>query len=182
MADPSTHGRIARTLIHKGRKFDFELIEFAGGRGGTVRREVVRHPGAVVVLPILADGRLVLIRNTRPSVDRSLLELPAGTLEPGEAPEFCAARELTEETGYAAAALTPLGRFYTSPGMSDELMWAFAATGLTHIGQRLEEDERISVVEMSAPAVLGLIDAGELVDAKSMLTVLWAVRRGLINA
>lgn len=181
MADAPDHGRTTRTLLHKGRKFDFELIEFPGGRGGTIRREVVRHPGAVVILPILADGRLVLIRNTRPSVDRSLLELPAGTLEPGEAPESCAARELTEETGYTAATLTPLGRFYTSPGMSDEVMWAFAAGGLTHVGQRLEEDERITVVAMTPAEASDLIDSGELMDAKTMLTILWAARRGLIR-
>lgn len=181
MATPSPQGPPSRTLLHKGRKFDFELIEFAGGDGKPVRREVVRHPGAVVILPVLDDGRLVLIRNIRPSVDRALFELPAGTLE-AEPPEACASRELIEETGYRAATLAPLGRFYTSPGMSDELMWAFIATGLVHVGQDLEADERITVVEMPPAVVLGMMDAGELVDAKSMLTVLWAVRRGLINA
>jgi ADP-ribose pyrophosphatase len=181
MAIPSPQGPPSRTLLHKGRKFDFELIEFVGGDGNPVRREVVRHPGAVVILPVLDDGRLVLIRNIRASVDKALFELPAGTLEPPEPPEACAARELIEETGYRAATLTPLGRFYTSPGMSDELMRAFIATGLTHVGQHLETDERITVVEMPSAAVLGMIDAGELVDAKSMLTLLWAMRRGLIN-
>ncbi len=171
-----------RTLLHKGRKFDFEILEFPGSDGSLLRREVVRHPGAVVILPILDDGQIVLIRNHRPSLDRPLFELPAGTLEPPEAPEACAARELIEETGYKAATIQPLGRFYTSPGLSDELMWAFVASGLTHVGQRLEPDERLTVHPFPAAAVLGMIDSGDLVDGKSMLTLLWAARRGLIRA
>ena len=170
-----------RTLIHRGRKFDFELLEFAGSDGTMLRREVVRHPGAVVILPVLDDGRIVLIRNHRPSLDRPLYELPAGTLEPPEEPLACAGRELIEETGYQAATIRPLGRFYTSPGLSDELMWAFVATGLSHVGQRLEPDERLTVHPFAAAAALGMIDSGDLVDGKSMLTLLWAARKGLIR-
>jgi ADP-ribose pyrophosphatase len=171
-----------RTLIHKGRKFDLEMVEFPGQAGKTIRREIVRHPGAAVMLPLLDDGRVVLIQNHRPSLDRALYELPAGTLDRGEAPEACAARELIEETGYRAASLTPLGRFYTSPGMSDELMWAFAARGLTEVGQDLEEDERVTVHPTEARKALGMIETGELVDGKSMLTLLLAVRKGLIKS
>ena len=171
-----------RTLIHRGRKFDFELLEFIGSDGKTLCREVVRHPGAVVILPILDDGRIVLIRNHRPSLDKPLFELPAGTLEPPEAPVDCAGRELIEETGYQAATIRPLGRFYTSPGLSDEQMWAYAASGLTYVGQRLEPDERLTVHPTSVAGALGMIDSGELEDAKSMLTLLLAVRHDLIRA
>jgi ADP-ribose pyrophosphatase len=170
-----------RTLIHRGRKFDFELIEFVGSDGKPLRREVVRHPGAVVILPVLDDGRLVLIRNHRPSLDRALYELPAGTLEPPEAPEACAARELVEEAGYRAATIRPLGRFYTSPGLSDELMWAYVAADLTHVGQRLEPDERLTVHPVTSARAFEMINTGELVDGKSMLTLLWAARKGLIK-
>src|SRR5437867_5841802 len=134
-----------RTILHRGRKFDLEMVELPGPGGRTLKREVVRHPGAVVILPILDPGRLVLIRNQRPALGKEIWELPAGTLDPGEAPEACAKRELIEETGYKAASLTPLGRFYTSPGFSDELMFAYAAAGLTHVGQALEEDEHLTV-------------------------------------
>jgi len=172
----------SRTLIHKGRKFDFELLEFAGSDGRLHRREVVRHPGAVVILPILDPHRIILIRNHRPSVDKALYELPAGTLEKGEAPEACAGRELIEETGYQAATVKPLGRFYTSPGLSDELMTAFAAAGLTYQGQRLEADERITVEPVPVARALEMIDKGDLVDGKSILTLLLAVRKGLLKA
>jgi ADP-ribose pyrophosphatase len=172
---------VTRTLIHRGRKFDFEQLEFVGSDGTVLRREVVRHPGAVVILPILDDGRIVLIRNHRPSLDRPLYELPAGTLEAGEKPVACAGRELIEETGYDAATIRPLGRFYTSPGLSDELMWAFVATQLEHVGQRLEPDERLTVHPIPAREAFGMIESGELVDGKSMLTLLWAERKGLVH-
>lgn len=156
------------------------MVEFPGRGGKVMRREVVRHPGAVIILPILDDGKVVLIRNHRVSVDRELYELPAGTMQPPEPPEECAKRELQEETGYAAATWTPLGRFYTSPGLSDELMWAFAATGLEEVGQNLEEDERLTVVPVAAAEAIEMIDRRELVDAKSMLVLLMAVRRGVL--
>lgn len=176
---PAT-GRTTRRLLHHGVKFDLEEVEFAGAGGRLVRREVVRHPGAVVILPVLDDGRIVMIQNERPSLERAIYELPAGTLEPPEPPEACAARELIEETGYRAATFTPIGRFYTSPGMSDELMHAFLATGLNHVGQDLEEDERLTVVPVAADRALEMIDSGGLLDGKSILTLLLAGRQGLI--
>jgi ADP-ribose pyrophosphatase len=136
----------------------------------------------VVIVPVLADGSVVFIRNFRIATERRLLELPAGTLEPPEPLEACAARELVEETGYRAATLRPLGRFYTSPGLSDELMHAFAATDLREVGQDLEEDEDLTVEVVPANKVLGLLRSGELVDGKSMLAILLAWREGLLSA
>jgi ADP-ribose diphosphatase len=173
-------GRTDRRVLHRGAKFDLELVEYAGAGGKTVRREVVRHPGAVVILPILDNSRVVLIQNERPALGRAIYELPAGTLERPEPPAECAGRELIEETGYRAATLTPLGRFYTSPGMSDELMWAFLAKGLIHEGQRLEEDERLTVSPVHLEQAFEMVDKGELLDGKSILTLLLARRKGLI--
>lgn len=181
---------LARRVLRRGAKFDFELLTIRGPGGATLDREIVRHPGAVVVLPILqAPGepdRVVLIRNHRPSVDRWLLELPAGTREKGEDPARTAARELEEETGYRAATIEPLGRFYTSPGLSDELMWAFVARGLTPVGQRLEPDESVSVHPTPVPLVAAWLDAApdaqeRIEDAKSMLTLTLASRAGLLR-
>lgn len=127
-----------------------------------------------------------MIHNRRPAIGpppgKQLWELPAGTLEPPEPPEQCAARELIEETGYRAATLRPLGRFYTTPGMTDELMWAFIATGLEQIGQALEADEDLTVEAMEPRRVLAMMDRGDLLDAKTMLSLLLAQRLGLLNA
>lgn len=172
-----------RTILHRGAKFDLELVTLPGRGGTPIKREVVRHPGAVVILPILDRGgerQVVLIRNERVSVGRELWELPAGTLEPMEKPEECAPRELEEETGYRAATLTPIARFHTTPGITDELMHAFAATGLTFVGQRLEIDERLTVHPTSAAKALSMVDSGEITDGKSMLTLLLAARRGML--
>ena len=170
---------VGRRTLHKGRKFDFEILTVLQ-RGRETQRENVRHPGAVVVVPVLADGRIVLIRNHRVSIQERLWECCAGTMEPPEPPEACAARELIEETGYRAATFVPLGWFYTTPGLTDERMHAFVATGLEHVGQDLEDDESIAVEALPAAQVLKLIDSGELRDAKSMTAILLAVRRGVI--
>jgi len=173
-------GRTVSRLIHRGAKFDLEVVELVGESGRKIEREVVRHPGAVVILPLREDDRVVLIKNDRPSLGRAIFELPAGTLEPPEAPVACAARELAEETGYKAATLSHLGRFYSSPGMSDELMWAYMATGLEHVGQSLEEDERLTVSPVSVAQAFEYVDSGELMDGKSILTLLLARRMGLL--
>lgn len=171
----------ARRTIHSGRKFDFEAVSVEMPNGHIVVRDVVRHPGAAVIVPVLPDGRLVLTRVYRAACERWLLEFPAGTLDRGEAPETCAARELIEETGYKAATLTGLGWFFTCPGMADERMHAFVATGLTHVGQQLEEDENI-IVEPRTPAeVAALIASGELRDAKSIVAYARAQAGGLLS-
>ncbi len=173
--------RIERQLIHKGSKFDFEQVTTRTSSGAIVTREVVRHPGAVVIVPILGDGRLALIRNYRVAVGKKVWELPAGTIDPGEEPNVCASRELVEETGYEAGELTPLGAFFTTPGMTDELMHAFAATDLREVGQKLEEGEDIELRLVPTAEAIGMIDSGELADGKSMVAILLAERRGLLS-
>jgi ADP-ribose pyrophosphatase len=175
---------VHRQVIHQGAKFAFERVTLQGTDGKTLSREVVRHPGAVVVVPILetsSGNQLVFIRNWRVAIEDWLVELPAGTLERGEDPAACAARELEEETGYQAATIEPLGRFYTSPGLSDELMWAYAATGLRNVGQKLEPDERVIVHPVGVDRALQMIGSGELTDGKSIAVVLLAKERGLLT-
>ncbi len=169
-----------RRLIHKGRKFDFEMVNVRLPSGRTVEREVVRHPGAVLIVPVLADNRVVLIRNYRIALGDTLFECPAGTLEPPEPPETCASRELIEETGYRAATMIPLGWFYTTPGLTDEKMFAYVAKDLTSVGQDLQDDECITVSPVPVDTAFAMIDRGEIADAKSMLALLLARRRGLI--
>jgi ADP-ribose pyrophosphatase len=150
------------------RKFRVERKEYSIPGRGAVSRELVVHPGAVLILPLLADGRVVLIRNYRYSAEAELLELPAGTLEPPESPAACAARELEEETGYRAGRLAPLCAFYTTPGFTNEFMHAFVATDLLQTAQRLESTEQIRVEIMPLDAALEASIDGRIVDAKTI--------------
>jgi ADP-ribose pyrophosphatase len=164
-------------LIFHGERVDLVLRSMPLPAGRVRQREVVLHPGAVIILPVLPDGRIVLIRNRRHTVDEVLLELPAGTLERDETgktedPVGCAARELIEETGYRAGRLEGLGWFYTSPGILTEKMWAFVATELAPGRQELEETEQIEVEVLEKDAVLRFIRENRIVDAKTIATVL----------
>jgi len=149
-----------REILHKGGRFTFERITTTTGEGERIVRDVVRHPGAVVVLAVAPGGKILMVRQRRVAVDETLLELPAGTLEAG--------------------VVSALGSFYTTPGLTDELMHAFIAGDLSQTGQNLDEGEEIEVVEVGAQEALDMIDDGRLMDAKSMLTILLARRRGML--
>lgn len=175
-----------RTTLHRGAKFDYEEVAWTTADGRSLTRQFVRHGGSVVIVPILEEPgqakKVVLIRNRRMSIPADLWELPAGTREKGEEPRLCAARELEEETGYSAGSVEPLGRFHTSPGMTDELMHAFVATGLTRVGQRLEADEGITAHPLAVDEVMAMVDRGEIMDAKTLAALLLVARRGKRHA
>ena len=176
-----------RTLV-AGKKYDYVELSIRTAAGRALQRQVVRHPGAVVVVPITDDGRVVLIRNFRVAVNQWLYECCAGTLErsrtpegefgDGEDPALCAGRELIEETGYKAANIRHLGTFFTTPGLTDERMHAYLATGLEHVGQKLEEDEHIAVELVSVEEAMKMVLDGRMVDAKSMLALVLARMKG----
>jgi len=173
-APPEQFDAIAGTgsIMHKRLLctplFSVEHREFERSGHRPVILQVVVHPGAVVILPILADGRIVMIRNYRYTVERELWELPAGTLEPGETPLETGRRELEEETGYRAGVMTPLLEFYTSPGVLTERMHAFLATELTPVGQKLQDSERIQVELMEGEVVQGMLLRGDFMDGKTI--------------
>jgi ADP-ribose pyrophosphatase len=169
------------TVTHVGPVFRVERLRLPHPRpelgDPTIVRDVVRHPGAVTVIAERDDGTLVLVRNRRVAVGRSLLEFCAGKLEPGEDPAAAARRELEEETGYAAGALRSLGVFFTSPGFTDEAMHVFHAAALRPVPQRLEAGEEIEVVEMGREAFEREIAAGRIEDGKSLgAYLLWRMR------
>jgi len=139
--------------------------------GHVVDRDFIHYAGAAAVLPVLDDGGIVLIRNQRFAVDENLLELPCGMLEAGEDPADCAARELTEETGYTAEHIEKLGQFYTGPGTTDEVMHSFVATGLTDGTQNLERYERITVEIYTDDEARRMIRDGSLHDGKTITTL-----------
>lgn len=159
-------------IVYAGSRVSMALRSVRLSNGKQIQREVVLHPGAVIILPILADGRIVLIENARHTVGESLLELPAGTLEKGEPPDVCAGRELEEETGYRAARIESLGWFYTSPGILTEKMYAFVAHELTPGPQALEENETISVRPTPVREVVELIESNSIVDGKTIAVIL----------
>ncbi|HLF70904.1 MAG TPA: NUDIX hydrolase [Dehalococcoidia bacterium] len=143
---------------------------------GVVRREVVAHPGAVVILPVDGDGRILWVKQHRWATGRDLLELPAGTIEHGEDPEACARREVAEETGFGAATWKRLGGFFTAPGFCDEYLTAFLATDLAPEEADGDEDEDIEIVPLTLDESLERIDNGGIEDAKSLATLHYYLR------
>jgi ADP-ribose pyrophosphatase len=169
-------------VLHRCRIFAIveQALRLPSGR--TVVRQVVHHPGAVVIMPQLADGRLLVIAQYRFAVGETLLEFPAGTLEPGEAPLACAKRELIEEAGYRADHWYPLGVIYSSPGFCDERQHLFLATGLVPEHAAGDEDEIIEVKGLTVAEVECAIADGTLVDAKSIAAYARAKLQGVLGA
>lgn len=137
---------------------------------------VVRHPGAVAIVPLTEDGQVILIRQYRLSAETYLYEIPAGTLEPGEDPRACAERELQEEAGYFPGTLIPMPGFYVAPGMSSEYIHVFLARDLRPSQLNKDEDEEIEVTPMSMQQALELIAQNEIRDAKTMVGLLYVAR------
>lgn len=159
-------------ITHSGSLIKVEVHSWTDESGRKVVREVVRHPGAVVVVPVLDDGRVVMIRNYRLAVDDRLWELPAGKLEAREEPAEAAGRELDEETGCRAGKIIRLGEFFTSPGFADELIHLYLARQITRHEQRLEPGEDISVEIMTLDQALDMIKDGQIRDGKTIAGLL----------
>lgn len=169
-------------VVHQGPLFSVEALSWRDPQGREIRRDVVRHPGAVLIVPVLDDSNVVFIRNRRIAVGDWLLEFPAGTLELGEDPALAAARELEEETGYRAGTIEKLGEFYTSPGFADELMRVFLARDLQHVGQRLEPHESITVESLTVAEALQLASNSQFRDGKSLAALLmWLAQSGRVS-
>lgn len=135
-------------------------------------REVVRQPGSVAALPVLADGRVVLVRQYRYAVDAFVWELPAGRRDPGETPLAGARRELEEEVGLRPGALEPIATFWTTPGFCDEVMHLFRATALEPVPARPEADERIEQATFSLDDALAMVRRGEIREGKTLVALL----------
>jgi ADP-ribose pyrophosphatase len=159
-------------LEFKGKRFQVYTVD-EDQSGKVVKREVVSHPGAVVILPFLDAKTILLIENKRYSVQRKLIELPAGTLEPGEPPLETAYRELAEETGYRANVMTHLLQFFPSPGFCNEIIYSFVAKDLDHVGQSLDETENITVLPTLFTDALRMVREGVICDAKTICTLLY---------
>jgi len=159
--------------VFAGRVFDITIDTVREG-DTTYVREVVRHHGSAVIVPVFADDTVALVRQYRHPAVRYLLEIPAGSLDEGETPEEGAARELEEELGFRAGALEKLTEFFVSPGFCEEKMWIYLATDLTETAQRLEDDEIIEVVRIPFTRALEMITDGEIEDAKTIIGLMLA--------
>ena len=156
------------TSLYRGKMFNVVLENVTLPNGAVKDREIVRHPGAAAMVPLLDDGRVVLIKQYRHAVGEFVWEIPAGTLEPEEAPVACAKRELVEETGYEAAKFEKLTEILPAPGYTDEHIHIFLATGLTVGDQRLEDDEVLELQPTVLDSALAMVTQGEIRDAKTI--------------
>lgn len=167
---------IENKQIYKGKIFNLSLATVRE-ENITYEREIVSHNGSAVIVPVFADKTVALVRQYRHAAGKYLLEIPAGSLETGEDPRLGAERELEEEIGVAAGKIEKLTEFYVSPGFLTEKMHVFLATELTEVGQKLEEDELLSIERHDFPTLFQMISRGELEDAKTMVGLILAGAR-----
>lgn len=158
-----------RVTIHKGKAFDFVRENIILENGTAAEVEYIEHPGAAAIVPFLDDVRIILLKQYRHALKKYIWEIPAGTIEPGEAVTRCAKRELIEETGYSGGEWHALGEITPVPGYSNERVHIFLATQLQPADQHLDADEMIQVKEVPFFKALEMIGEGEIQDAKSIV-------------
>jgi ADP-ribose pyrophosphatase len=159
---------------YAGRAFNVRRDHLMTPSGNTVKYDIIEHIGSVSLVPVDENGQMYFVRQYRHAAGIDLLELPAGTLEPGEPPEEAARREIREEIGMAAQNMLEIGSFYLAPGYSTELMHVFLATGLTDDPLDPDADEYLSVEKLPVAEALQLAENGQMQDAKSLAALLLA--------
>ncbi len=164
--------RLSTETVFEGKIVTVRVDAVSLANGVKAVREVVEHRPAVAIVPFDDDGQIILVSQFRYPVGEQLLEVPAGIIEEGETSEQCADRELQEEIGYRAREMRSLGSFWTAPGFSDELMYAFVATDLEPSRLEPDEDEDITVVRVPVSRVREMIEAGEIRDSKTIAALL----------
>jgi ADP-ribose pyrophosphatase len=164
---------ISKETIYRGKVIDLQIEDVELPNGKTSKREIIKHPGAVAILAITDENKIVMVQQYRKALERVIIEIPAGKLEPGEKPEITALRELEEETGYECKELSHLISFYTSPGFADEIVHLYIAKGLMKkkVSADLDEDEFLDVLEMTLEDAEKLIAARKIYDAKTAYAV-----------
>jgi ADP-ribose pyrophosphatase len=175
--DPTSARILDHRRVHSGKVLDLDVDEVLEPGGVRGLREVVRQRGSVAALPVLDDGRVVLVRQYRYAVDARVWELPAGRRDPGETPEEGARRELEEEVGLRAGTLEPLLEFWTTPGFCDEVMHLFRATGLSTVPPRPEADERIESATFTLDEAMAMVRSGAIREGKTLVALLLEATR-----
>ncbi len=162
--------------LYDGRILNLRLDTVLLPNGSTSRREIVEHRGAVAMVPMVDRDTVILVRQYRRAAERSLLEIPAGTLDSNEEVEACARRELAEEINYAAGRMIPLFQSFMAPGYSTEVIHTFLALDLTPTEGHTDEDEFLEILPTPFADALNMIKTGEIIDAKSISGLLYAER------
>ena len=190
--DDLTERVVDRRVLYRGRYLEFRIDTIERADGTRSERDVAGHPGAVAIVALDPDDRVLLVRQYRSPAERVLLEIPAGTLDVDsstgatEEPDLAARRELEEETGYRAASWQRLASFWTAPGFATELMHLYLATDLTaaHPDDRLgpDEDEHLRLEALPFGDAVAAVERGEIADAKSIVGLLWLDRRRRVGA
>jgi ADP-ribose pyrophosphatase len=163
--------------VYAGKVLDVNVEEHEMPDGRQSTFEIIRHPGGAAVLPELPGGRLLLIKQFRPAIGDMIYEIPAGRLEPGEAPDLCAGRELIEETGYRAGEMHLLGSFWSTVGFCDERIHLYLGRELNEVKQQLEPDEHIELCPLSIESAMHMLAAGEIQDSKTQIALMHYQRR-----
>ncbi len=159
-------------ILYKGKVFDHQVDEIEYESGNKSIREIAIHPGGAVIVPIKDDGKIILVKQFRYPLQKTLIELPAGKLDKGEDPLKCAARELEEETGYKAKEIEKLGQIYTAPGYCTEILHIYSAKGLASGNHHREEGEQgMEILELSLDEIEKMIANGEITDAKTIVGI-----------
>lgn len=170
-----TEKTVANETIYEGKVISLRVEDVELPDGKLAKRELVKHPGAVAVLAVTAEGKLVFVRQFRKALERTLVEIPAGKIEPGEDKRITAIRELEEETGYRAEQFEYIQSFATSPGFADEVIHLYVATGLQKVENPAagDEDEFIDILECTIEEAEQLVADGEVFDAKTLYAILY---------
>ncbi len=163
---------LSTSTVYEGRLFNVDLTELRMPNGVIARREGITHPGAVCMVPVTSGGGILFVTQYRHAAGRRLLELPAGTLERGEAPEPAAIRELREEVGMRPGRVDAIGGFYVAPGYTSEYIHLFVCSELTPGALAGDEDEDIEIEELTVDQAVAAIAVGTICDAKSIIGVL----------
>ncbi|WP_088816113.1 MULTISPECIES: NUDIX domain-containing protein [Listeria] len=164
---------ISEETIFKGRVVELSVANVRLPNGKIAKRELIKHPGAVGIIPITHDGKIVMVEQYRKPLEKTVVEIPAGKMEVNEPKEETAQRELEEETGYKASGLELLTSFYTAPGFADEIIHIYVARGLHKQNKPLaqDDDEFINVLEVTLDEAKQLIEEASICDAKTMFAI-----------
>ncbi|KGP93205.1 ADP-ribose pyrophosphatase [Pontibacillus chungwhensis BH030062] len=169
--------------IYKGKVISLQVDDVSLPDGNTSKRELIKHPGAVAIIPITPEGKMVFVEQYRKALERSVVEIPAGKLEPGEGPDETAKRELEEETGYTTESLEFVTSFSTSPGFADEIVHLYLAKDLKKAENKLDgdEDEFVELIEASLQEAEEMEREQRIWDAKTAYALLYVKLKGLMS-